>query len=373
MKLLTLISSVVIAAAASLAMTPASAQEGDLKVRAKAYVADGLTAQDEGKFEKAIVLYQQAYALVPHPAILFNIGQALRLSGDKVRAVEYYRKCYAVEGKSRLGKEAKAWVGKLQKQISEEQRVLAAKAADTVEESPRASPGPSLPSSSPKAPSLAGAAAETISARPSTQRVTSTSSATTTPPPAPAEARPPDADPDGDKVFAPADACPFAAEDPDGFQDSDGCPDPDNDRDGILDGADRCPLNAETYNGYADADGCPDPHHPDMTAIVFKHTSFSLEGLAVTSLEAVYSAMKSNSSIRVQIDGYISAGEESYLGDRRAQTVKEYLVHRGIGAQRLLVRGNGAIEPAAMETSESAQATLRRVEFVLVPLAAGRD
>ncbi len=66
-------------------------------------------------------------------------------------------------------------------------------------------------------------------------------------------------DDDGDGIANVDDACPADAEDPDGYDDQDGCPDPDNDGDGLLDGVDQCPLEAEDLDGTADDDGCIDP------------------------------------------------------------------------------------------------------------------
>jgi len=68
----------------------------------------------------------------------------------------------------------------------------------------------------------------------------------------------PDLDDDSDGVPDAWDCCQGQAEDPDGFWDSDGCPDPDNDGDGIPDGLDGCPNEAEDVDGDADDDGCPD-------------------------------------------------------------------------------------------------------------------
>ncbi|HSP54965.1 MAG TPA: hypothetical protein VLS25_05200, partial [Dehalococcoidia bacterium] len=101
---------------------------------------------------------------------------------------------------------------------------------------------------------------------------------------------------DGDGIPDVGDPCPTAAEDYDGFQDSDGCPDPDNDNDGICDpgmtaascsGSDQgslcfdpagtlsctshdCRNLAEDYDAFKDSDGCPDPDNdndgfPDAT------------------------------------------------------------------------------------------------------------
>jgi outer membrane protein OmpA-like peptidoglycan-associated protein len=69
----------------------------------------------------------------------------------------------------------------------------------------------------------------------------------------------PDRDNDGDGVPDADDGCPDEVEDVDGFEDDDGCPDPDNDGDGILDANDRCPDEAEDQDGFQDDDGCVDP------------------------------------------------------------------------------------------------------------------
>lgn len=69
----------------------------------------------------------------------------------------------------------------------------------------------------------------------------------------------PDPDNDGDGVLDVTDACPDEAEDVDGFEDDDGCPDLDNDADGVADAQDPCPDEAEDVDGFQDDDGCPDP------------------------------------------------------------------------------------------------------------------
>jgi hypothetical protein len=65
-------------------------------------------------------------------------------------------------------------------------------------------------------------------------------------------------DSDGDGIKDAGDKCKDDAEDPDGYQDEDGCPDPDNDGDGVPDNFDDCPDKAEDADGYKDEDGCPD-------------------------------------------------------------------------------------------------------------------
>lgn len=65
-------------------------------------------------------------------------------------------------------------------------------------------------------------------------------------------------DTDHDGVDDDDDQCPPLAEDPDGFEDADGCPDPDNDNDIVPDIDDLCP-NVEALEGQDDdEDGCTD-------------------------------------------------------------------------------------------------------------------
>lgn len=60
-------------------------------------------------------------------------------------------------------------------------------------------------------------------------------------------------DEDGDGISGGADECPIFAEDPDGFEDEDGCPDGDNDGDSFPDDEDACPNAAA---GETSEDGC---------------------------------------------------------------------------------------------------------------------
>jgi outer membrane protein OmpA-like peptidoglycan-associated protein len=69
----------------------------------------------------------------------------------------------------------------------------------------------------------------------------------------------PDLDNDGDGIEDADDECPDEPEDFDAFEDADGCPDLDNDGDDIEDADDECPGEAEDADGFEDGDGCPDP------------------------------------------------------------------------------------------------------------------
>lgn len=48
-----------------------------------------------GAFDEAVAEYRAAYALVPEPVLLFDIGLALENHGDAGHAIEYYRRYLA--------------------------------------------------------------------------------------------------------------------------------------------------------------------------------------------------------------------------------------------------------------------------------------
>jgi tetratricopeptide (TPR) repeat protein len=53
---------------------------------------EAIAAQEAQSYDTAIELYKKAYQLVPHPVLLFNIGQTNRLAGNLVQAELFYRR-----------------------------------------------------------------------------------------------------------------------------------------------------------------------------------------------------------------------------------------------------------------------------------------
>lgn len=62
------------------------------KLKARPHFERGQAAYNAGRYDDAIAEYLRAYDFAPAPALLFNVAQALRLKGDKPRALDYYRK-----------------------------------------------------------------------------------------------------------------------------------------------------------------------------------------------------------------------------------------------------------------------------------------
>jgi len=84
-------------------------------------------------------------------------------------------------------------------------------------------------------------------------------------------------------------------------------------------------------------------------------------------LDQVVQVLKANEKVRVEIGGHTdSVGTETYnqgLSERRAQSVRNYLIQRGIDASRLEARGYGEYQPVAPNTTREGRNQNRRIEF----------
>jgi len=84
-------------------------------------------------------------------------------------------------------------------------------------------------------------------------------------------------------------------------------------------------------------------------------------------LDQVVQVLKANEKVRVEVGGHTDAvGGDTYnqgLSERRAQSVRNYLIQRGIDAMRLDARGYGEYQPVASNTTRDGRSQNRRIEF----------
>lgn len=187
----------------------------------------------------------------------------------------------------------------------------------------------------------------------------------------------PDYDRDRDLVEDSSDLCPDEPEDRDEYQDEDGCPDPDNDGDGIVDTADGCPNEPETMNGYLDTDGCPDegPSGVDIARnqivitekILFDSGRASIKRVSNGILNAVVAVLADFPDITVRIEGHTdsqgAASLNQRLSERRADSVRKYLISKGVAESRLTSKGFGEDKPIDTNRTSKGRSANRRVEF----------
>jgi OOP family OmpA-OmpF porin len=223
-------------------------------------------------------------------------------------------------------------------------------------------------------------------------------------------------DRDGDGILDAVDKCPDVKgtaatqgcpdKDKDGITDADDkCPDvfgviamkgcPDQDGDGITDADDLCPTEKGdiSMKGCPDKDGdkladnidqCPEvagpienkgcPYEKDQVAIMEKADNVYFElGKDViqnnysVALDQVAELMKKNPNYTLEIEGHTDntgdASKNMDLSQRRANTIKKYLVTKGIDEKRLTAQGFGDSRPLVVNDSEENKAKNRRVEF----------
>lgn len=229
------------------------------------------------------------------------------------------------------------------------------------------------------------------------------------PPPAPARG---EGDRDGDGILDSLDSCPDEPEDPDGFQDGDGCPDRDNDGDGIVDmndlcendaedfdhvedddgcpetdadrdriadNLDKCPTKPESWNTYQDDDGCPDRSTVNVTGSIieildeihFDFNSAVIQERSYGLLKTIAETIELNPDLAlIAIGGHTDErGSDAYndkLSDARANAVRDHLIGLGIAADRLTAEGYGERVPKVEGHNQKAWRKNRRVEFVIV-------
>ena len=196
----------------------------------------------------------------------------------------------------------------------------------------------------------------------------------------------PEPDNDEDTLPDEADVCPDDPEDMDGFQDDDGCPDPDNDMDGVLDQSDQCPDEPETLNGTADEDGCPD-RGPTLVVVtatqieIKQQINFETDSDRIVGqrsfdiLNVVAGVLRANPHIRIEIQGHTdNRGSHDHnmdLSQRRAESVRRYLIQQGIAADRMQARGYGPDVPIEDNRTARGRQKNRRVEFHILSAAGG--
>jgi len=86
-------------------------------------------------------------------------------------------------------------------------------------------------------------------------------------------------------------------------------------------------------------------------------------------LDETAQVMKSHPHVRVWIEGHTDDREDRYgrrFGLRRAEAVRDYLVHAGVDPSRLCPIGFGDTRPISPNSSAKSRADNRRVEFRLL-------
>jgi outer membrane protein OmpA-like peptidoglycan-associated protein len=176
-------------------------------------------------------------------------------------------------------------------------------------------------------------------------------------------------DGDADGVLDDADECKNT---PAGDKvDAKGCSLPkDADGDGVNDDKDRCPNTPAGVK--VDEDGCQVLFEATKKTLILEGVNFQTGKADLTPesqviLDAVASSLVANEEIKVQVGGHTdntgSAAVNKRLSAARAESVRQYLISKGVAATRLSAAGFGPSKPVASNKTAAGRAQNRRVEL----------
>jgi len=172
-------------------------------------------------------------------------------------------------------------------------------------------------------------------------------------------------DSDGDGVTSDIDRCPASS--PGAVVDMYGCS-RDDDQDGVPDHLDKC-LN--TARGVRiDVNGCEIKDVIKLTGVNFENNSDRIMLGTEQALIDAAATLKKNPELKVEVAGHTDsvggATINESLSERRAKTVRNYLIRYGANAANLTARGYGESKPVSDNTSVRGRAANRRVELIIL-------
>lgn len=113
-----------------------------------------------------------------------------------------------------------------------------------------------------------------------------------------------------------------------------------------------------------------DPDYFSENTVYFDFDSSAINFDQEGKIRDVAEYLKANPLQKLRLEGHCDErGTEQYnlsLGDRRAASVREFLVNLGIAADRIEAISWGEERPVCTEKTESCYALNRRVEFILL-------
>lgn len=103
--------------------------------------------------------------------------------------------------------------------------------------------------------------------------------------------------------------------------------------------------------------------------LLYKTNSFELPD-SVQELNVLYEFMNNKKNVVILVEGHTdnrgSHRINDYLSKRRAESVKKYLVKKGINAKRIRTKGYGKRKPIASNATEFGRSLNRRTEIVII-------
>lgn len=144
----------------------------------------------------------------------------------------------------------------------------------------------------------------------------------------------------------------------------------DSDLDGVIDAIDQCPNTLQGVE--VNEVGCPIRKKEDLSklrkGIQFKLNSAILTKKSYGTLDDIVELMNKYEQAKIEVQGHTdNSGKESYnqnLSERRAKTVADYIIKKGVATDRVRAAGYGSSHPVADNKTKAGREANRRVELI---------
>ncbi|HTF02956.1 MAG TPA: OmpA family protein, partial [Bacteroidia bacterium] len=104
--------------------------------------------------------------------------------------------------------------------------------------------------------------------------------------------------------------------------------------------------------------------------VFFDYNKATLKPESFLELDRVVKLLSDNPSMRIELSGHTdNTGTEEYnqkLSEDRAKSCVDYLISKGIKADRLEFKGYGEMKPIDTNESEQGRQNNRRTEFKII-------
>jgi outer membrane protein OmpA-like peptidoglycan-associated protein len=106
-----------------------------------------------------------------------------------------------------------------------------------------------------------------------------------------------------------------------------------------------------------------------LNNVFFDFDKFNLRDESFVELDRVVKMMSENPALEIEISAHTdSRGSDDYnlkLSDNRAKSVRDYILSKGIAANRVVSKGYGETKPVASNETDEGRQFNRRVEFTI--------
>lgn len=131
-----------------------------------------------------------------------------------------------------------------------------------------------------------------------------------------------------------------------------------------------CPVPAAAPVAVASSEPAPAPEKLVLVGVNFDFDKATLRPEDIVTIDRDAAALYKWGNVKIEVAGHTdSTGPAAYnmgLSLRRAETVRNYLISKGVAADRLFAKGYGESQPVADNATKEGRFKNRRVE--LIPL-----